>query len=138
MAAADGKGRVRLLLLQQYVLSLDEIGAELEETGRVDALLVDTWCGALGGDGEIEGFLDRLGVGGEMSGGEVESAGDLVVAGHPTVGGEQALDIEAWQGEEISQGVLELHPGQPAELDAGRAGFGGELRQRGVEVLQEG
>ena len=47
------------------------------------------------------------------------------------------MDIEARQGEEVLQGVLEFHPGQTAELDAGRAGFGGELRQRGVEFLQE-
>ncbi len=47
------------------------------------------------------------------------------------------MDVEARQGEEVLQGVLEFHPGQSAELDAGRPGFGGELRQRGVEFLQE-
>ncbi len=66
---------------------MGEVAAELEQPGRVDALLIDPRCGALGGDGEIEGFLDRLGVSGEMSGGEVESCGHLVVAGHPSVGG---------------------------------------------------
>ena len=87
IAAADGQGRVRLFVFQQDELTVGEIAAELEQTGRVDALLIDPRCGAPGGDGEIERLLDRFGVGGEVSGGEVESAGNLVVAGHPSVGG---------------------------------------------------
>ena len=46
---------------------MGEIGAKLEQSRWVDALLVDPGGGALRGDGDIEGFLNRFLVGGEMA-----------------------------------------------------------------------
>ena len=67
-AATDGQGGVGLLVLEQYVLSVGEIGAELEQACRVDALVVHARGGALRGYGDVEGFLNRFLVGGEMAG----------------------------------------------------------------------
>ena len=94
-AATDGQGGVGLLILEQYVLAVGEIGAELEQACRVDALVVDPGGVALRGDGDVEGFLNRFLVGGEVAGGEVESAGDLIVARHAAVGQEHAGDVQA-------------------------------------------
>ena len=95
-------------------MSVGEVGAELEQSSRVDAFVVYPWGGALRGDGDVEGFLDRLLVGGQMSGREVEPAADLVVAGHASVGREECGDVEAGKGEEVLERILEFLAGEPA------------------------
>ena len=113
-ATADRQGGVGLLVLQQYELSMGEISAELEQPRGIDAFLVDARRGALRGDGDVEGFLDGFLIGRQVSGRQIKSAADLVVAGHAAVGRQQRGDVQPREREQVLERVLEFLARQPA------------------------
>ena len=137
-AAADGQGGVGLFVLEEHVLTVGEVGAELEQARRVDAFLIHPRGGALCGDRDIERLLDGFLVGGEVARREVKAAADLIVARHASVGREQASDVQAWQGQQVLERVLELLTRQATELRAYRTGGDGGRGQPGVEFGDEG
>ena len=117
-APAHRQGGIGLLVFQQHELPEMQVEVELEETRGINAALENRRRSAPRRDGGAERLLHRLLAGGEMGGREIERAGDLVIAGDPSVGGQQTENVEPRQGEEILEGVLELRARHAAQADA--------------------
>ena len=137
--AAHRERGVRLLVLQQHILPMNEVGPEFEQSRGIDTSLEHRRRRAARGDRCGERLLGRLGIRREVRRREIEAGRDFVEASDGAVGREQALDVQARQGEQVDQRVFVFaarHPPQPhaAFLSEARR-IGG--RQHAVEFGQQ-
>ena len=115
-AAAHRERRVRQLVLQQHILSMNEVRPEFEQSRGIDASLEHRRRRAARGDRRGERLLGRLGIRREVRRREVETARDFVEARDGAVGRKQGLDVQPRQGQQIDQSVFVFaarHPPQP-------------------------
>ena len=114
--AAHRERRVRLLILQQHILPMNEVGPEFEQSRGIDTSLEHRRRRAARGDRRGERLLGRLGIRREVRRREVESARDFVEASDGAVGRKQALNVQARQGQQVDQRVFVFaarHPPHP-------------------------
>ena len=114
--AAHRERRVRLLILQQHILPMNEVGPEFEQSRGIDAFLKHRRRRATRGDGRGERLLGRLGIRREVRRREIEAGRDFVETCHRAVGRKEALDVQPRQGEQVDQGVFVFaarHPPHP-------------------------
>ena len=122
LPASHGQGGVRRLVFEEDVLTVRKIGAKLEEPRGIDPFLVEGWRRAPSGDGRIQGLLNSLLVGREMTGREVKTTRYFVVSSNSSVCRKKVGDFKAWQSKKVLQGVLEFFSGEPPQLGADRPG----------------